>query len=155
MLDGNGSNRDAPVGCSAGWHSYALNPRWYTEDSIRIHPNLKRTKEFPLVDIANLIDASSLQLVHTQHQIKEWETRSKTPFDPLLSLREATTRSVVDPFDGTSVIVVPFVTESGTGYSQQGFEAVRYGEDLKFVHPRNTGSLETRKGHSSLQIRHE
>lgn len=66
---------------------------------------------------ANLIDSSSLQLVPTPQQVNEWQNRTKTPFDPLVSLREATGRPVKDPFStsGKNIFVRAYLFSPALG----------------------------------------
>ncbi|KAL8283803.1 hypothetical protein RQP46_005235 [Phenoliferia psychrophenolica] len=110
-----------PLDVCLVWHAYALNPRSYREDGRREHPQLLALGGFPLDKIANLIDPAQLILGPTELQVTEWESRTSTPFDPLVSLARATGRNINDPFS-QNVLFVPFMDPAGKGYAQQGFE---------------------------------
>ncbi|EGF99833.1 uncharacterized protein MELLADRAFT_118211 [Melampsora larici-populina 98AG31] len=79
------------------WHSYCLNPRWYCEDSLRLHSGLRIP--FPLEIAASNIQFDSTGDVITSSlnpsQEKSWI--SEVPFDPRLNASISSGRVISCP----------------------------------------------------------
>ncbi|KAJ2936089.1 hypothetical protein H1R20_g1003, partial [Candolleomyces eurysporus] len=102
------------------WHSYMLNPRWYTEDGQRILACK------PLVDLGQVLGKelhrlpSLLDSPPTEARVNGFYNRVGLPFDPIQSASVSHTKAILCPRCCTK-IVVPYMKSDGTGYLQTRF----------------------------------
>ncbi|KAJ2921925.1 hypothetical protein H1R20_g15172, partial [Candolleomyces eurysporus] len=97
------------------WHSYMLNPRWYTEDGQRILACK------PLIELGQTL-GKELTLPPTEARVNTFYTRVGLPFDPFQAASVNLTKKISCPKCRASV-VVPYMNDSGSGYLQAGFSA--------------------------------
>ncbi|ORY89085.1 hypothetical protein BCR35DRAFT_350582 [Leucosporidium creatinivorum] len=109
-----------PLDVALVWHSYSLNPRWYREDTMRMHPELDTVNNLLIDRFADSLDPTTFKPIHNQAQINAWKTLTETPFDPFEALASAEGRYVRCPLS-SQVVFTPWVTPSGMGYAQQSF----------------------------------
>ncbi|KAJ7061512.1 hypothetical protein C8F01DRAFT_141769 [Mycena amicta] len=108
------------------WHSYLLNPGWYTEDSIRITALKglwKAGKAFAAslgVGLGQLLD---LPVSDSDSRIQDWIRMTQTPFDPFEAIPTMIFKDVSCPKCGT-MNSAPFLCADGTGYLQLKFTRV-------------------------------
>ncbi|KAJ2921921.1 hypothetical protein H1R20_g15174, partial [Candolleomyces eurysporus] len=104
------------------WHSYMLNPRWYTEDSQRILACK------PLVDLGQVLGKelphlpALLDSSPSEARVTTFYTRVGVPFDPFQAASVSLTKKISCPKCRAS-IVVPYMNDSGSGYLQANFSA--------------------------------
>ncbi|KAJ2912588.1 hypothetical protein MD484_g7833, partial [Candolleomyces efflorescens] len=102
------------------WHSYMLNPRWYTEDGQR----MLACK--PLVDLGQTLGKelhrlpSLLDSPPTEIRMNAFYARVGLPFDPIQSSSVSDTKTISCPRCRAKV-VVPYMKSDGTGYLQTRF----------------------------------
>ncbi|RXW12207.1 hypothetical protein EST38_g13647 [Candolleomyces aberdarensis] len=104
------------------WHSYMLNPRWYTEDSQRILEcktlvDLGQVLCKELAHLPALLDSSP-----SEARVTMFYTRVGEPFDPFQAASVSLTKKILCPKCRAS-IVVPYMNDSGSGYLQANFSA--------------------------------
>ncbi|KAJ7048381.1 hypothetical protein C8F01DRAFT_1282707 [Mycena amicta] len=108
------------------WHSYLLNPGWYTEDSIRISAlkGLWRAgKAFGAslgMGLGQLLDVPTSD---SDSRVQDWVRMTQTPFDPFEAIPMMLLKDVSCPKCGT-VNSAPFLCADGTGYLQLKFTRV-------------------------------
>ncbi|KAI0683786.1 hypothetical protein BC835DRAFT_1422969 [Cytidiella melzeri] len=104
------------------WHTYMLNPVWYSEDCDRL-PDLQTLKKLGQRLLSTLIAIEDINTHEADAERKaSWEAQTNTPFDPIDSAGKLTQCTVPCPMC-TSPVVVMYINKAGTGYAQQGFQA--------------------------------
>ncbi|KAJ2912590.1 hypothetical protein MD484_g7831, partial [Candolleomyces efflorescens] len=102
------------------WHSYMLNPRWYTEDGQRILAckalvELGQVLSKELSRLPALLDASP-----SEARVTMFYTRVGHPFDPFQAASVNLTKTIKCPKCRDS-IDVPYMNIHGSGYLQANF----------------------------------
>ncbi|KAI5478060.1 hypothetical protein MNV49_005523 [Pseudohyphozyma bogoriensis] len=114
-----------PLDVALVWHSYVLNPRWYQDDTLRVHHALRRVEglcnAYPLAELSQTIDPLTFRPYTNQAQIDDWVAFAETPFDPVESFRKHNFTWFHDPVTSQNS-TWPLYTVDGKGWAQQGFE---------------------------------
>ncbi|KDQ63946.1 hypothetical protein JAAARDRAFT_187341 [Jaapia argillacea MUCL 33604] len=131
------------------WHSYSLNPGWYSEDRDRFKPlqNLPVSQNTPIELVSYIGNPLSFQPSPTR--AASWFEATGTPFDPFGSASQLNLRTIRCPKCDKS-LTTEFLDASGTGYAQRNFKqscngcrheitkdslaAVKFARDLSLDH---------------------
>ncbi|KAG0152161.1 hypothetical protein CROQUDRAFT_650240 [Cronartium quercuum f. sp. fusiforme G11] len=98
------------------WHAYCLNPRWYCEDSLRLHPTLQRLS-FPLelaaTNIKYELNGNVITTSTDSSQERIWSL--EMPFDPRINASMSLGRLVICP-DCQGNIHTEWTNKEGKGW---------------------------------------
>ncbi|TCD60000.1 hypothetical protein EIP91_010927 [Steccherinum ochraceum] len=102
------------------WHTYLLNPVWYSEDCSRIDLLSRlRLKDRLLYIAMNAHDLTSYEPPPERRQA--WEQQTSTPFDPIVAMYREVRHNMECPFCERD-ISAPMLTLDDKGYLQPKFE---------------------------------
>ncbi|KAJ7683221.1 hypothetical protein B0H17DRAFT_1074432 [Mycena rosella] len=130
-----------PVDVLMVWHAYLLNPRWYAEDGDRVEAlkGLQCAGDALATSLGSEL-GELLASEPTKKRIDNWVKMTATPFDPFEAAPQMVTRQIACP-KCRSVVCAPYMTESGTGYLQQGFAVRCVSEECSFEITKDTLAL--------------
>ncbi|KZT63753.1 hypothetical protein DAEQUDRAFT_699761 [Daedalea quercina L-15889] len=100
------------------WHAYMLNPTWYAEDCLRL----------PMLHILSALSNRIIPAViamgdparyqPSEERRMDWLARTRTPFDPIASLRWHLLHHKITCPRCDKSNAAPYLTPEGTGYAQ-------------------------------------
>uniref|UniRef100_A0A8H8CM53 Uncharacterized protein n=1 Tax=Psilocybe cubensis TaxID=181762 RepID=A0A8H8CM53_PSICU len=105
-----------PIDVIMVWHSYMLNPRWYTEDCMRI-PACKNLKTLEPLFNELLLNSSILTEPPSKARIEFWERQSNLGFDLLNDVGKMSEKTISCPACDKRISI----RNDGSGYLQQKF----------------------------------
>ncbi|KAI0792057.1 hypothetical protein C8Q75DRAFT_805098 [Abortiporus biennis] len=120
-----------PIDVLMVWHSYMLNPSWYTEDCERLKllAHFRYLTDKLLLSVERVGDICAYTA--SERRKESWTEKTRTHFDPLQSASSDAFDRIIECPKCLKSCTIPFMTTTGTGYSQVGFTVTCAGCQLK------------------------